>query len=254
MFGSDRTDDQPVSSVGTADEGRHTQAFDPPTMGMGLLVLISVLLLPTASATSPLLVLPLLVPWAMVAFALNRGRAGLSAPEQRVVALVTLMGIEAPSVLMALLAYMRAPLHDSTTALLVPALALALLLAGAALAVVPGLRGSLAPLVLLGGLAYGYGGAVAANMIFDGSEARVVRATVVDKWVSNPVSRTRRGTSTTSGPFFNVEVETYGATRVDTDAYSYSKIGQPGCVHVRDGALGIEWFTIERCPPAPRGR
>lgn len=254
MFGSEpgSTPDTPDAAPADATAEAAAATYDPATMVVSGAVIVAMLVIASTSATSVMLALPVLVPWGLLAWAYGR-RADDDARGRRATMLIVLFGATALGALLALSAWFRAPLHESALGVAAPALVVAGVFGVALYVVVPAIRTpSHAALGVVASLLYGVGGGVTANLVFDMSEAEVVRATVVDKWVSNPL-RTRRSTRA-DGPYFIVEVETYGSTRVDPEAYSYSKVGQPGCVHVRNGALGMEWFTIERCPVTPRTR
>jgi hypothetical protein len=237
-------------------ESERPRADDSPDGGrrvehMVVMAAAAVAMAPTiyADHRSISMVLPVAFPWALLVVAARRRWAGdgLSVRDTVVLAGAPI----APSVLLALLAFMQAPVHAGTAVIAVRAAVVGGALAFACFVILPRTRApGLGALVLALGVCYGYGGAVTANSLFDGSDGRVVEAAVVDRWVTHPVRRGRSSTSRDPNPRYMVQVEAFGATAVDEEAYSYSKIGQPTCVQLRDGVLGIPWFTIRRCAPA----
>ncbi len=255
MFGTQSDPETPLRIPDASAEPTEQRIVgtDPATVVPAVVIALTIMLLGYVSPTSVTLALPVLLPWGLLAWAFTRRTEGDPAAVRSVSRLL-LIGTGLPATLLALSAWFRAPLHEPLAGVVIAAAVLGALLAASLLVAVPALRAwPYLWLAVLASAIYGYGGGVAGNIVFDGSEPQLVRAPVVDKWVSNPV-RTGRNRNTGEGPNLYVQIEGYGATRVNDEVYSYSKVGQPGCVHVRNGALGIEWFSIERCPPTPRTR
>jgi hypothetical protein len=99
---------------------------------------------------------------------------------------------------------------------------------------------TLAFLVFAGGC-YGYGLAITANLLLDGSEPQPVPAPILDKWIR---SQSRGGQD------HELHVAVPGPETVEVDlvvseqAYEACKRGQRVMLDVHRGALGMRWFKV----------
>jgi hypothetical protein len=98
-------------------------------------------------------------------------------------------------------------------------------------------------LMLIFALPYGYGAGIAANALFDRSPATVYSAQIMGK-------DTHRGSRSTS---YYLELSPWGpypggdTVNASWLFYTSVKVGDPVCLPLRPGALGVAWFTVERC-------
>jgi hypothetical protein len=84
------------------------------------------------------------------------------------------------------------------------------------------------------------------NSAFDRSDATVYRTTVERKWVS----RVRL-------TYYNLRLRPWGpvqSSEVDVPERLYREleVNGPICVVAREGALRAHWFSVSRCPEAPK--
>lgn len=93
-------------------------------------------------------------------------------------------------------------------------------------------------------LAYPYGLIVSVNGAFDGSEAQVFPVQVIGRWVSH-------GKSTA----YHLSLAPWGPSLQPTDKVvsrsTYDSVARSNRVQVwlREGALGLPWYTVK--PDAP---
>jgi hypothetical protein len=99
-------------------------------------------------------------------------------------------------------------------------------------------------LMLIFALAYGYGAGIEANALFDHSPGTVYSAHVIGK-------HTHHGSRGSTS--YYLELSPWGPyAGGDTVTASWSfytsvKVGDSVCLPLRPGALGVAWFTVERC-------
>jgi hypothetical protein len=91
-------------------------------------------------------------------------------------------------------------------------------------------------------LAYGYGAAMETNAILDRSPSTVFAAKVRRKYVS-------RGKHT----YYHLVTAPWGTHQrednlsVSRDFYQAHEVGDPVCISMRSGALGISWYVVGYC-------
>lgn len=91
-------------------------------------------------------------------------------------------------------------------------------------------------------LAYGYGTAVVANGMLDHTRPTVISSRITDK-------RTSTGKVTQ----YKLSIEPWrtgqseDTVSVARSTYESLNVGDTACVYVNDGALGIAWYTVDRC-------
>lgn len=89
---------------------------------------------------------------------------------------------------------------------------------------------------------YGYGAAIQANVLLDRSRPAHFTATVLSKQII-------RGKSTS----YQLRLAPWGprdkasGVAVDRPFYNSVRAGSEVCIQMRDGALGIRWFTVAAC-------
>ena len=243
MRGAADTDPSGGDARGSEPESLEATGNDPITLMVLAVTGVAMLVAFFGSMQSVLRILPLALPWALIAYAAVRGRVPMTTRSRRQFEIVVVFGFAAPSAMLAVAAFVRALLHDDLSAIVAPSVVLAAVAAAALVIVLPGARVLPAlPVAVVGCLAYGYGGTVTANVLFDRSQPRLEQAQVTDKWVG-----TRSSRRPASEPPLMLALETYGPVRVDAALHERAKVGSAVCVRVRDGAMGIEWFTVERC-------
>jgi hypothetical protein len=130
------------------------------------------------------------------------------------------------------------------TELIFPALLLALALLAATMWAerhLARVSRNLAPFVLFAAM-YGIGSSVQANVLLDRSEPQVFRAPVQGK-------RVVRGKSTE----YRLQLGEWGprpegsSVSVPFPLYTAAHPGTPVCIGLHGGALGIRWYTVDRC-------
>jgi hypothetical protein len=240
MFGTTGAD-TPEDSAAADD--RDDRSADPATLILLATAGVAMLAAGFASILSRLMVLPLLLPWAVLAWSVSRRREAIIPRNRRQFDIASVVAIAGPSLLLAVNAFVTAPLHDTFLTIALPGSAIAAACAAAFLGVVPAARAMpLLPAVVVACLGYGFGGAVTANLLFDRSAPQLERVRVLDKWVGRRSVR-----QPASEPPSMLELESFGTVRVDATLRNQVEVGSLVCVRTRDGALRIEWFVVERC-------
>ena len=101
--------------------------------------------------------------------------------------------------------------------------------------------GNMIVILLVSG-AYGFGAATYANSVFDASTPSSYRPSVLHKHVSGGRYRT-----------YELLVGPWGTRKaaeninVSAALYGQLRVGQPVCVALRSGALGIQWYRVSVC-------
>jgi hypothetical protein len=90
--------------------------------------------------------------------------------------------------------------------------------------------------------AYAFGMLGQFNLRLDRSPQAVLRSRVLDKHPGNGRIATHRVTLAPWGPF----IAPTDAT-VPQPLYEQLEIGDPACVRLHDGALGMAWYTVMAC-------
>lgn len=109
----------------------------------------------------------------------------------------------------------------------------------------PGLAGPMQLLILLAlcGAALGYGGTALVDVRFDTSAPQTIRTTVSSMYVSHGKSTSYQLRLPPWGP------RTAPSTvSVSSSLYGRLSPGDPVCIDLHPGAVGVPWFELHACP------
>ncbi len=99
----------------------------------------------------------------------------------------------------------------------------------------------------LGALAYAYGLVTQADVLLDRSQPTVIATTVLDMRISS-------GKHTS----YDVTLARWGdrqaSEEIDVGSYRYRRLqkGEPACIYLSQGRVGIRWFVVDECPAPAR--
>jgi hypothetical protein len=99
------------------------------------------------------------------------------------------------------------------------------------------------PLLFLISLGYGYGTAMETNAIFDHSPTTVFASKIQRKYVSSSAKSTS----------YHLVIAPWGPRdsqdniMVSRAFYNAQQVGDPVCIALRPGALGIQWYVVGSC-------
>jgi hypothetical protein len=94
--------------------------------------------------------------------------------------------------------------------------------------------------LLTGAYAFGVLGQV--NVLLDRAPQSVLRSRIIDKHLGHSRLASYHLTLAPWGPLADVHEAT-----VPRDIYDAAEIGDPACIRLHDGALGMAWFTAATC-------
>jgi hypothetical protein len=97
-------------------------------------------------------------------------------------------------------------------------------------------------LIFLLSLGYGYGAAMETNAAFDRSASTVCASKVRRKYVNSGRSTSYHLVLAPWGP-----KETEDNVMVSRAFYDTQQVGDPVCISLRKGALGIAWYAVGYC-------